>query len=29
MRVIPGMTVICPADDVEARQVVKAAYEME
>ena len=29
MRVIPGMTVICPADDVEARQVVKAAYEMD
>lgn len=27
MRVIPGMTVICPADDVEARAVVKAAYE--
>ena len=25
MRVIPGMTVICPADDVEARQVVEAA----
>ena len=24
-----SMTVICPADDVEARQVVKAAYEME
>ena len=29
MRVIPGMTVICPADDVEARQVVQAAYGME
>ncbi|MFV0352223.1 MAG: transketolase family protein [Oscillospiraceae bacterium] len=29
MRVIPGMTVICPADDVEARAVVKAAYEFE
>ena len=27
MRVIPGMTVICPADDVEARAAVKAAYE--
>ena len=26
MRVIPGMTVICPADDVEARAAVKAAY---
>ena len=25
MRVIPGMTVICPADDVEARQVVETA----
>ncbi len=29
MRSIPGMTVICPADDVEARAAVKAAYEME
>ena len=28
MRTIPGMTVICPADDVEARAAVKAAYEM-
>ena len=28
MRSIPGMTVICPADDVEARAAVKAAYEM-
>lgn len=27
MRSIPGMTVLCPADDVEARAVVKAAYE--
>ncbi len=27
MRVIPGMTVICPADDIEARQAVKAAYQ--
>ena len=27
MRTIPGMTVICPADDVEARAVVQAAYE--
>ena len=25
MRVIPGMTVICPADDTEARQVVESA----
>ena len=29
MRAIPGMTVMCPADDVEARQMVTAAYEME
>ncbi len=29
MRVIPGMTVICPADDIEAKAAVKAAYEME
>ena len=29
MRSIPGMTVICPADDVEARAAVKAAYEFE
>lgn len=29
MRSIPGMTVICPADDVEARVAVKAAYEFE
>jgi len=27
MRVIPGMVVICPSDDVEARAAVKAAYE--
>ena len=27
MRAIPGMVVICPADDVEARQAVKAAYK--
>lgn len=27
MRTIPGMTVLCPADDVEARQMVRAAYE--
>ena len=26
MRVIPGMTVICPADDVEAKAAVEAAY---
>ncbi|HIV13653.1 MAG TPA: transketolase family protein [Candidatus Pullilachnospira stercoravium] len=29
MRSIPGMTVICPADDVEAKAAVKAAYEHE
>ena len=29
MRTIPGMTVICPADDVEAKAAVKAAYELE
>ena len=28
MRSIPGMTVICPADDVEARAAVRAAYEL-
>ncbi|MCH5315419.1 MAG: transketolase family protein [Eubacterium sp.] len=27
MRSIPGMVVICPADDVEAKQAVKAAYK--
>ena len=27
MRSIPGMTVLCPADDVEARAAVRAAYE--
>ena len=29
MRTIPGMTIINPSDDIEARQAVKAAYEME
>jgi len=29
MRSIPGMTVICPADDIEAKAAVKAAYEYE
>ena len=29
MRSIPGMTVICPADDVEARAAVKAAYHFD
>lgn len=28
MRTIPGMTVMCPADDIEARAMVKAAYKM-
>ena len=29
MRTIPGMTVMCPADDIEACQMIRAAYEME
>ena len=29
MRSIPGMVVICPADDIEARQAVKAAYNYD
>ena len=29
MRSIPGMTVICPADDVEAKAAVEAAYKLE
>ena len=29
MRTIPGMTVICPSDDVEAKAAVRAAYEFE
>ena len=29
MRSIPGMTVICPADDVEAKAAVKAAFAMQ
>lgn len=29
MRTIPGMTVMCPSDDIEAKAMVKAAYEME
>ena len=29
MRSIPGMTIICPADDVEARAAVKAAYHFD
>ncbi|MBR4330572.1 MAG: transketolase family protein [Candidatus Riflebacteria bacterium] len=27
MRTVPGMVVMCPADDVEARKMVEAAYE--
>ncbi|HJD02076.1 MAG TPA: transketolase family protein [Candidatus Mediterraneibacter excrementavium] len=29
MRTIPGMTVICPSDDVEAKAAVRVAYEFE
>ncbi|MCI5597048.1 MAG: transketolase family protein [Lachnospiraceae bacterium] len=29
MRTIPGMTIINPSDDVEARAAVKAAYELD
>ena len=29
MRSIPGMVVICPADDIEARQAVKTAYSYD
>ena len=29
MRSVPGMVVICPSDDVEAREAVKAAYHYE
>lgn len=29
MRSIPGMVVLCPSDDVEAKAAVKAAYEYE
>ncbi|MBO4402025.1 MAG: transketolase family protein [Selenomonadaceae bacterium] len=29
MRTIPGMLVMCPSDDVEARQMVKAAYNYD
>lgn len=28
MRSLPGMTIICPADDVEARAAVRAAFAM-
>lgn len=29
MRMIPGMTVICPSDDIEAQAAVRAAYEQK
>ena len=29
MRTIPGMTVICPSDDIEAKAAVEAAYNYE
>ena len=29
MRVIPNMTVVCPADDIEAKAAVEAAYETD
>lgn len=29
MRAIPGMTVVCPSDDVEAKAAVRAAYETD
>ncbi len=29
MRSIPGMTVMCPSDDVEAKAMIRAAYEFE
>ncbi|MDD3278257.1 MAG: transketolase family protein [Lachnospiraceae bacterium] len=29
MRTIPGMTVICPSDDIEAKAAVEAAYEID
>ena len=29
MRTIPGMTIVVPADDIEAREAVRAAYETE
>ncbi len=29
MRTIPGMVVMCPADDLEARAAIKAAYEWD
>lgn len=29
MRTIPGMTVMCPSDDVEAQKMIEAAYQLE
>ncbi|MCI1305093.1 MAG: transketolase family protein [Lachnospiraceae bacterium] len=29
MRTIPGMTVMCPADDIEAKKMIFAAYETD
>lgn len=29
MRTIPGMVVMCPSDDIEARQMVRSAYNYE
>ena len=29
MRAIPGMVVMCPSDDIEARQMIHAAYKYE
>lgn len=29
MRTIPGMTIVVPADDIEARETVRAAYETD
>lgn len=29
MRIIPGMTVMCPSDDVEAQQMIKAVYDYD
>lgn len=29
MRTVPGMTVVCPADDIEAKAAIRAAYETD
>lgn len=29
MRIIPGMTVMCPSDDVEAQQMIKVVYDYD